>query len=144
MERTEGGLRADLSLRRDSSDLTVLKSLVRSEVQKELYPVFQVDSPRQRPVPQCGTKAAGGGPGNIDKSRCCAADATEQTERTGRQRGDVLADSNVPRGCQGQEDSCRFSTLLLGCPGKGSGRNGNLTPSNTCCRQKRSRKYRFS
>ena len=43
-----------------------------------------------------------------------------------------MADSNVPRGCQGQEDSCRLLTLLLGSPGKRSGKNGKLTPSNTC------------
>ena len=49
MERTEGDLRTDMSLRKDSSDQTVLKSSVRSEVWKELYPVFQVDRPQQCP-----------------------------------------------------------------------------------------------
>ena len=137
MERTEGDLRTDMSLRKDSSDHAVLKSWVRSEVWKELYPIFQVDS---APAPQHDTKAAGGGPENTDKSRRCVADSKEQTERTGRQRGDILADSNVPRGCQGQEDSCCLSTLLLGSPGKRSGKNGKLTPSTTCRRQKGNRK----
>ena len=30
-----------------------------------------------------------------------------------------MADASVPRGYQGQEDSCPFSTLLLGALGKG-------------------------